>query len=206
MLAAVLHDFNDLRLEDVPLPEAKGEQVLVRVKACGICATDYKAIKGIRRNVELPAILGHEPSGIVAALGPGATHFREGDEVICSPSRYCGYCQQCRVGNVHYCEHAMTTGGDGAPEVWPGAFAEYFLVRENMLYHKPTAVSFEAAAITEPLSGSWKGLIQYSQLQVGENVVIIGAGGIGMLCVMVARAAGAGRLIVVDLSARSRYR
>jgi len=159
---------------------------------------------GIRRNVDFPAILGHEPSGVVAAVGPAVTHFREGDEVICSPSGYCGYCQQCRVGNTHYCEHALTTGGDGAPDVWPGAFAEYFTVRENMLYNKPAGIPFDAAAITEPLSGAWKGLIYYSQLQVGEDVVIIGAGSIGMLCVMVARAAGAGRLIVVDPSAWSR--
>lgn len=141
---------------------------------------------------------------MVAALGPGVRHFREGDEVICQPSGYCGYCRHCRVGNTHYCEHAFTTGGDGPEDVWPGAFAEYMRTRENTLFHKPAGVSFDAAAITEPLSGAWKGLIQYSALQVGEDVVIIGAGGIGMLCVMVARAAGAGRLIVVDPSPRAR--
>ena len=71
MLAAVLHDFNDLRLEQVPGPRAGIGEVLVRIKSCGICATDYKAIKGIRRNVTFPSIAGHEPSGVVAAVGPG---------------------------------------------------------------------------------------------------------------------------------------
>ena len=110
MLAAVLHNFNQLVLEDVSIPEPKLGQVVVRIKACGICATDVKAIKGIRRNVTFPFIAGHEPSGIVARVGPGVTHFREGDEVICQPSGYCGFCKHCRVGNTHYCEHAFTTG------------------------------------------------------------------------------------------------
>jgi L-iditol 2-dehydrogenase len=205
MLAAVLHDYNDLRLEQVPRPQAiLPGQVVIRIRACGFCATDLKAIKGIRRNVRFPFIAGHEPSGIVAEVGPGVDHFHVGDEVIVQPSGYCGYCRYCRVGNSHYCEHAFTTGGDGPVDVWPGAFAEYMLTMENTLYHKPPSLSFDAAAITEPLSGAWKGVIQYSQLQVGEDVVVIGVGSIGLLCLMVAHAAGAGRLIAVDTSAYAR--
>jgi L-iditol 2-dehydrogenase len=201
MLAAVLHDFGDLRVEDVPVPQpAVPGLVLVKIKSCGICATDYKAIKGIRRNVAFPFIPGHEPSGIVAEVGPGVDHFKAGDEVICSPSGYCGFCRDCRIGKSHYCEHAFTTGGDGPVDVWPGAFAEYMLTKEICLYHKPASVSFDAAAETEPLSGAWKGVIQYSEMKVGDDVVVIGVGGIGLLCLMVARAAGAGRLIAVDTS------
>jgi L-iditol 2-dehydrogenase len=201
MLAAVLHDFDHLLLEEVPVPkpERLGE-VVVKIASCGVCATDYKAIKGIRRNVKFPLIAGHEPSGIVAAVGPGVTHFKPGDEVIVQPSGFCGYCQHCRSGNTHYCEHAFTTGGDGPEDVWPGAFAEYMKTKESCLFLKPKEISFDAAAITEPLSGAWKGVIQYSQTQVGEDVVVIGVGSIGMLCMMVAKAAGAGRLIAVDVS------
>src|SRR6266851_5745415 len=83
MLAAVLHDFDDL---------------VVQITSCGFCATDYKAIKGIRRNVNFPFIPGHEPSGVVAAVGPGVTQFREGDEVIVMPSGFCGHCEYCRSG------------------------------------------------------------------------------------------------------------
>jgi threonine dehydrogenase-like Zn-dependent dehydrogenase len=205
MLAAVLHAFNKLELEQVsrPEPEQVGT-VVVKIKACGICATDYKAIRGIRRNVRFPFIPGHEPSGVVAEIGPGVTHFKPGDEVICQPSGYCGYCKYCREGNTHYCETSFTTGGDGPEDVWPGAFAEYMLTKENCLFHKPANLSFDAAALTEPLSGAWKGVIQYSEMKVGDDVVVIGVGSIGLMCLMMAHAAGAGRLIAIDLSEHAR--
>ena len=72
---------------------------------------------------------------------------------------------------------------------------------ESCLFHKPKSISFDAAALTEPLSGAWKGLIKHSEMEVGDDVVIIGVGGIGLLCMMVARAAGAGKLIAIDPSA-----
>ena len=200
MLAAVLKDFNNLVLEDIPIPTPGPRQVLVRIVSCGFCATDYKAIKGIRRNVEFPLIAGHEPSGIVAAVGSQVTEFKEGDEVICQPSGYCGVCENCRNGNTHYCDRAYTTGGDGPDIVLPGAFAEYMVTGAECIFRKPANISFEAAALTEPLSGAWKGVIQKSEMQVGDDVVIIGTGGIGLLCMMVAKAAGAGRLIAIDAS------
>lgn len=200
MLAAVLKDYDRLVLEDVPEPEPGIGEAVVRIRSCGFCATDYKAIKGIRRNVVFPLVPGHEPSGVVAKVGPGVEHFKEGDEVILQPSGYCGVCAHCRTGNTHYCEHAFTTGGDGPPVTWPGSFAEYTKTLSRCLFHKPPSLSFDAAALTEPLSGAWKGVVQYSQIEVGDDVVVIGTGGIGLLCLMVAKAAGAGRLIAVDVS------
>ena len=201
MLAAVLHDFDDLRLEQVPVPRAREYgDVVVRIVSCGVCATDFKAIKGIRRNVTFPSIQGHEPSGIVAEVGPGVTHVRVGDEVIVQPLGYCGRCAHCRSGNTHYCERAFVLGGDGPDDVRPGAFAEYMLTTDGTLYHKPASISFDAAAITEPLAGAWKGVIRHSEMTVGDDVVVIGVGSIGLLCLMVAKAAGAARLIAVDTS------
>lgn len=200
MLAAVLHNFNDLRLEEVPTPVPGAGEVLVKILSCGICATDFKAITGRRRNVAFPSIVGHEPAGIIAAVGANVRHFKVGDEVICQPSGYCGVCDNCRMGNTHYCEHAYTTGGDGPDDVRPGAFAEYMVTGEECIFRKPSNISFDAAALTEPLSGAWKGVVQKSEIKVGEDVVIIGTGGIGLLCLMVAKAAGAGRLIAVDAS------
>jgi len=154
MLAAILKDFNQLVLEDIPIPEPDMGEVVVQIKSCGFCATDYKAIKGIRRNVQFPFIPGHEPSGIVFSVGQGITHFKKGDKVAVQPSGFCGLCMLCRTGNSHYCKYAFTTGGDGPDEVWPGAFAEYMKTREMCLFHKPPEISFDAAALTEPLSGS----------------------------------------------------
>ena len=199
MLAAVLKDFNNLVLEEVPVPEPGPGEVLVRVRACGICATDYKAINGIRRNVRFPMVPGHEPAGVVAAVGAHVTHVREGDEVIVQPTGFCGVCPHCRIGLTHYCENSYTTGGDGPEDVRPGSFAEYVLTGANTVYAKPAHLSFDAACQTEPVSGAWKGIIQNSQMAVGDDVVVIGTGGIGMYCLMVA-SAGAGRLIAVDVS------
>lgn len=204
MLAAVLRGFGELVLEDVPVPEPGIGEVVVRIRSCGFCATDYKAIKGIRRNVAFPFIPGHEPAGVVATVGPGVEHFRAGDPVIVMPSGFCGVCRHCRSEFPHYCEHAFTTGGDGVKDVWPGSFAEYTRTRATSLFHKPPGVSFDAGALTEPLAGAWKGLIKHSEMKIGDDVVIIGVGGIGLLCLMVAKAAGAGRLIAVDPSPYAR--
>ena len=200
MLAAVLHDFNKLELDEIPTPTPVDGQALVRIRSCGFCATDFKAIKGIRRNVNFPLVPGHEPAGVVAAVGPGVRNVREGDEVIVQPSGYCGLCHYCRLGLTHYCENAYTTGGDGPKDVWHGSFAEYTLTGANTLFRKPKNISFDAACEAEPISGAWKGVIQYSQMSVGDDVVVIGTGAIGMYCLMVAKAAGAGRLIAIDIS------
>lgn len=200
MLAAVLRDYNKLVLEDVPKPSPDPTQVVVKVKATGICATDWKAVRGKRRNLTFPAILGHENAGVVAEVGSVVKAFEPGDKVILSPRGYCGLCETCRKGLLHYCEGGFSTGGDGSKNMLSGGFAEYMVTEQNNLYHKPKNISWPAAALTEPLSGAWKGVIQYSQMSIGEDVVVIGTGGIGLLCLMVAHKAGAGTLIAVDTS------
>jgi threonine dehydrogenase-like Zn-dependent dehydrogenase len=200
MIAAVLKDFDRLELGEIPTPEPKPGQVLVKIRSCGFCATDYKAIKGIRRNVSFPLVPGHEAAGVVAAVGTDVRNVKEGDDVIIQPSGYCGLCHYCRLGLTHYCENAYTTGGDGPKDVWHGSFAEYTLTGANTLFQKPRNISWDAACQAEPISGAWKGVVQYSQMSLGDDVVVIGTGAIGMYCLMVAKAAGAGRLIAIDVS------
>src|SRR5690242_732597 len=98
MLAAVLRDYGRLELEEAPTPDPGPREVLVRIRSCGFCATDFKAIRGIRRNFRFPLIPGHEPAGVVAAVGREVSEFGDGDEVIIQPSGYCGVCGHCRLG------------------------------------------------------------------------------------------------------------
>lgn len=199
MLAAILKDINKLVVEETPKPEPQSRQIVVRVKATGICATDHKAVRG-KRDVIFPRILGHENAGIIDSVGSSVERWKEGDEVILSPRGYCGICRWCRLNLFHYCENTFSTGGDGGTTFLPGGFAEYMVTDEKNAFLKPPNINFEAAALTEPLAGAWKGVIEYSNLRIGEDTVVIGTGGIGLLCMMVAHKAGAGRLAAVDTS------
>lgn len=198
MKKAILKTKGEIILFDVPMPQPENDLVLLRVKACGICQTDYKAYIGLRPNLKLPVVMGHEFSGIVEKNGSAARYYNIGEEVIVSPVISCGICQNCRNGNPHYCKDGSVIGGDGMDTIIDGAFSEYILVPEKCLYRKPKNITFEAAALAEPLAGSYKGLIEYSQLKIGEDLVIIGAGSMGLLATMIAIKNGAGNIIVID--------
>lgn len=199
MLAAVLEGIKKMELNEVPKPEPDYGEVVIRVKACGICQTDFKAYTGERKNFTPPIIFGHEMSGIIDEVGKGIKDFKEGDEVVVSPAIYCGKCEYCKSGLEHYCENGAVIGGDGFEDVRNGGFAEYVIAPETNLYRKPKSISFSAASLAEPLAGSYKGMIEYSNLRLGEDVVIIGAGSMGLLLTQVASAAGAGTLILIDI-------
>ena len=199
MLAAVLEGVRKLELRDVPRPVPQRGQVLVQIKACGICQTDYSAYTGRRMNWRPPMIMGHEMAGVIAELGPEVEGWSVGDEVVVSPVITCGKCRWCRLGMSNHCKNGIVLGGDGQEIVWDGAFAEYLAAPTEILYRKPKHVPFEAACLTEPLAGCYKGMIEYSQLRLGEDVVILGAGSMGLLLAQVAVAAGAGRTVVVDI-------
>jgi len=199
MLAAVLEGVKKMVLKDVPTPKIRNSEVLVRVKACGICQTDYSAYTGRRTNWTPPMILGHEISGIIEKVGDEVENWKPGDEVILSPVISCGECDNCRLGLGHYCRNGKVIGGEGQKIVLPGGFAEYVAVPTSVLYKKPANASFESTALSEPLAGSYKGMIEYSNLRLGEDVVIIGAGAMGLLLLELAAAGGAGRIIVVDV-------
>jgi len=198
MKGAVLEGVRAIELKEVPDPSPGQGEVSVRVRACGICQTDNLAYTGARGGLRFPTILGHEISGVVEAIGPGVETASPGDAVVVSPVVACGRCRFCRLGLPNHCENGIVIGGEGQPVVVNGGFAEFVQVPEAVLYPKPSTLSFEAAALTEPLAGSYKGLIEYSNLRVGEDVVIIGSGSMGLLLAMVGMAAGAGRLAVVD--------
>jgi len=161
--------------------------------------TDYKAFSGERTNVNFPTICWHEFSGIIEHVGDNVKFFKQNDEIIASPVSNCGICKDCRSGLAQYCKNGAVIGGDGMDTIIDGAFAEYVLVPENSLYYKPKNVSFDAAALAEPLAGSYKGMIEYSELKISEDLVIIGAGGMGLLASMIAERAGAASIIMIDI-------
>ncbi len=199
MKAAVLAGVKKLIVKDIPTPIPEENMALVKVKSCGICMTDYKAYSGERKNLDYPMIIGHEFSGVIETVGESMRFFRPGDEIIASPVSNCGICTNCRQGLAQYCKNGAVIGGDGMDRIIDGAFAEYVLVPENSLYYKPENISFDAAALTEPLAGSYKGLIEYSQLKIAEDLVIIGAGSMGLLASMIAQKAGAASVIMIDV-------
>ena len=200
MKAAVLEDVKKLIVKEIPTPTPINDMTLVKVKACGICMTDYKAYSGERKNVTFPTICGHEFSGVVEQVGDNVKFFKPNDEIIASPVSNCGICKECRSGKAQYCKNGAVIGGDGMDRIIDGAFAEYVLVPENSLYHKPKNINFNAAALAEPLAGSYKGLIEYSELKIAEDLVIIGAGGMGLLASMIAERAGAASIIMIDIA------
>ena len=199
MKAAVLEGVKNLIVKEIPTPVATNDMALVKVKACGICMTDYKAFSGERTNVDFPAIVGHEFSGVIEQVGDSVKYFKPNDEIIASPVSNCGICEDCRAGKAQYCKNGAVIGGDGMDKIIDGAFAEYVLVPEISLYNKPKNITFDAAALAEPLAGSYKGMIEYSELKISEDLVIIGAGSMGLLASMIAERAGAASIIMIDI-------
>jgi len=199
MKAAVLEGVKNLVVKKIPTPTAINDMALVKVKACGICMTDYKAYSGERKNVSFPTICGHEFSGVVEQVGDNVKFFKPNDEIIASPVSNCGICEHCRSGLAQYCKNGAVIGGDGMDKIIDGAFAEYVLVPENSLYKKPKNITFDAAALAEPLAGSYKGMIEYSELKIAEDLVIIGAGSMGLLASMIAERAGAASIVMIDI-------
>src|SRR5689334_15523309 len=194
MQAAVYRGVDDVRLETVPVPQIGPSELLLRVHTCGICGTDLKKIATGSHSV--PRIFGHETSGVVAAVGEGVREFHPGDRVVVFhhvPCRDCFYCQRKTFAQ---CETYKKVGCTAGFEPSGGGFAEYvrvmdWIVRQGTV-RIPRDVSFEQACFLEPVNTCMKG-IERLGLQVGETVVVIGQGPIGiMLSVLAKRTMNAG--------------
>lgn len=191
----------DVRLVRAPVPAIAADEVLVRVKAVGICGTDLRMMKNGYSGIgpETPRTLGHEISGVIAAVGERIEGYRAGDRVAIAPNMGCGICGQCVKGDLHLCPSYEALGVQ-----LDGGFAEYVkvpwkAVRSGNLVRLPDHVNFEEAALIEPLSCVYNGILQ-CPIQLGDNVLIIGAGTIGMLYAQLAKRAGAGKVFVANRS------
>jgi L-iditol 2-dehydrogenase len=196
MKAAVLHGTRDLRIDERDTPTIEGDQVLVRVRACGICPTDLRKFSG-RSRAKLPLVLGHESAGEVVEVGPDVVAVRDGDRAAVKPFWHCGRCAPCGLGRFLQCRNLSSIGGSvESSAMIDGAFSEYVRVPERAIIKIGPEVSFEAATFGDPLCAALNS-IERCRIPMGGDAVIIGAGPLGMMHLQLAKLQGA-RVIVSD--------
>lgn len=174
MKAVVLQDVKTFKIMDVPIVSPGENEVLIKVKACGICGTDIHAYSG-EFMPHFPLILGHEFSGIVEEAGKSVDEFKKDDRVAISPDIYCGKCSNCRKGVEKYCENWNSIG-----TTIDGAFAEFITVPEKCLYHLPENMTFDDGALLELASCVYSGVRLISEYY-DKKVLLLGAGSIGIV-------------------------
>ena len=192
MMAAVLYGRENLKIEAVAVPKIEARDVLVRVQAALTCGTDVKVFRrGYHaRMIVPPALFGHELAGDIVAVGKGVRDFRVGQRVVAANSAPCLECFYCRRGSENLCEDLLFNNG---------AYAEYIRIPERIvernMYEIPEHVSYQDAALVEPLACVLRGLDETS-VGPGDNVAVIGLGPIGLMFVRLAKAYGA-RVIAI---------
>lgn len=198
MKAQVFYEAEKMTLEDPPLPKISAEEVLVKVKACGICGSDVAYFFGDSsletKNGKGPLILGHEFSGEVVEVGEIPKRiglFAPGDRVTIDPVQYCNACAVCKKGQVNLCEKKQVLGVSVN-----GGFAEYCASHYTGLHKIPEGVSFEEAAMTEPLACAVHG-VQRMSVTPGDFCVVMGPGAIGTMMLQLIKSSGAGKVVLV---------
>lgn len=179
MKALVLESPGKVSLKEVPIPEPKENEALVKIKAVSVCGSDISAYRGKGVAVPYPLILGHEISGIIEKINDKNSDLKVGDRVIFSPYLYCGHCYPCSLGRTNCCESLKVLGVQTN-----GAMSEYFAHPAHLLYKVPDDMPWEHVPIIEPLVIALHG-IHTAKVKAGEHVAIIGAGPIGLLAAMV---------------------
>jgi L-iditol 2-dehydrogenase len=193
MRVAMYYSNQDIRLEEMPVPQIGPGEVLMRVEASGICGTDLLEWYRLHK---APLVLGHEVAGVIAAVGQGVEQYKVGDRICAAHHVPCNTCHYCLSGHPTVCDTLRQTNFD------PGGFAEYIrLPRINVeqgIFPLPDDMSFEEATFVEPLACVLRGQ-KLAHLQPGQNVLVIGSGVAGLLHIQLARTSGAGYIIVTDI-------
>ena len=198
MKALVLEQPNQLTYKDVPQPSPGPGEVLIQVRASGICGSDVHGLDGSTGRRIPPLIMGHEAAGVIETVGPGVEDWRPGDRVTFDSTIYCGQCYYCLHGRINLCDNRRVLGVSCDDYVQDGAFAEYVAVPQQVLYRLPEGLSFEHAAVVEALSIAYHALKQ-SCVGLGDSVCVIGNGMIGVLITQLLPLAGCRYVIAVDL-------
>lgn len=179
-------------VDDLPVPNIRKDEVLVEVKAAGICGSDLHVLAGEYPPTQYPIVPGHEFAGVVKEVGAEVVAFAPGDRVSVDPSLFCGSCRYCHSGRGNLC---ASWGAIGVTA--DGAFAEYVAAPERNVYRMPDGFSFAAGALVEPVSCVVHGLGRLA-IRPGSDLLIVGAGTIGLLLLQGAKRSGAATVDVVD--------
>ncbi|MEN6307320.1 MAG: galactitol-1-phosphate 5-dehydrogenase [Anaerohalosphaeraceae bacterium] len=200
MKALVLTKASYFEIQDCPTPQTGDQDVLVQVRACGICGSDVHGMDGSTGRRQPPIIMGHEAAGVIADIGTRVTGWHKGERVTFDSTVYCGQCYFCQKGQINLCDHRRVLGVSCNEYRRDGAFAEFVAVPQHILYRLPDGVSYEQGAMTEALSIAVHA-VSRAALSGGETVVVVGAGMIGLLVIQVLRARGCRQIIAVDVDA-----
>jgi 2-desacetyl-2-hydroxyethyl bacteriochlorophyllide A dehydrogenase len=184
--------------KDVPQPKPGDEEILVRVKAVGICGSDVHGYTGKTGRRIPPIIMGHEASGVVEAVGKKAQNVAVGDRITFDSTVYCNQCQWCRVGRVNLCDNRQVLGVSIPAFRRDGCLAEYVVMPWWIAYKLPDAVSFEEAALVEPAAVSMHAA-RITPIDVNDLVAVVGAGPIGLFAIQAVKVKGAGKVIAFDV-------
>jgi L-iditol 2-dehydrogenase len=195
MKALLLTDIKKLELTDLPLPSPNEGDLLVRIKACGICGSDVHGYDGSTGRRIPPVVMGHEAAGIVEGVGVG--RFKPGDRITFDSTISCGQCDYCREGRINLCDRRRVLGVSCGEYRQDGCFAEYVAIPPRIAYRLPDAMTFEEAAMVEAVSIAVHAVSRTSVRSA--TTLVVGAGMIGQLIIQAARAGGCGMLIAVDL-------
>lgn len=200
MLAARLYGKEQLKMEHIGRPVINKDEILLEVKSSFVCGTDVRMYKNGHPDatLESPLILGHELSGVIAEVGSDVEHYRNGMRVAVAPNMGCGICDLCVSGNTHLCDNYRALGIN-----LDGGFAQYVripgaAVRQGNVIELKEGVTFKEAALAEPLSCVYNAF-EKCDTRMGDTVLIVGSGPIGIMHAMLARAAGASKVIINDL-------
>src|SRR5579885_2632937 len=198
MDALLLKEYMNLEIVQMPEPQIGPDEILVRVRACGICGSDVHGLDGSTGRRIPPLVMGHEAAGEIASVGAQVRGFQEGDRVTFDSTIYCGRCFYCVRGEVNLCDNRQVLGVSPGEYRRHGAFAEFVAVPARIVYLLPDNLSFEQAALIEAASVAVHA-VNLTPRQLGDVAVAVGAGMIGVLTIQALRAAGCARVIAVDI-------